>query len=106
MTDEVEDDMSDLDDEMKAEIESANEYVRTKVRQPPVPSPAIQELILWRAAKKAEEEVGPEPVVPPEEWERARQERKAYHAQLEADEARKFTPMADREKVETDDRET
>lgn len=85
MAEEVEDDMGGLDDEMKAEIKSANEYVRTKVRQPPMPSPAIQELILWRAAKGAGMEVGPEPVVSPEEWECARQEREAYYAQLEAD---------------------
>lgn len=91
MTDEGEDDMGDLDEEMKAEIESANEYVRTKVRQPPLPSPAVMELILWRAAKKEGKEVGPEPVVPPEEWERARQEFNDYQAKLEADEAKTET---------------
>jgi len=83
MADEVEDDMSDLDDETKAQIESASEYIRTKVRQPPIPAPAIQEFLLWKAEKEAGTD-GPEPVVPPEEWERLWQEREAYYAQLEA----------------------
>lgn len=69
----------------KEDVDFVAEYIRTKARQPPMPSPAIQEFLLWKTEKEAGREVGPEPVVPPEEWERLWREREAYYAQQEDD---------------------